>query len=84
MTGTESSPACLLRKLIRRFRPRLEPRDVSTATRVSSDIVIIGGDEPEKQRWQVSTRVNLTLGEQVEFAGFGFEGLGIELAMAPE
>jgi autotransporter translocation and assembly factor TamB len=53
---------------------RLEPKDISTATRVSKDSVIIGGEEPEKERWQVSTRVNLVLGEQVRLRGFGFEG----------
>ena len=53
---------------------RLEPKDISTATRVSNDSVVIGGDEPGEQRWQISTRVNLVLGEQVSFIGFGFEG----------
>ena len=53
---------------------RLEPRDISTATRVSRDSVVIGGSEASEQRWQISTRVNLTLGEQVSFIGFGFEG----------
>ncbi|MCP4769081.1 MAG: hypothetical protein GY875_22825 [Gammaproteobacteria bacterium] len=53
---------------------RLEPKDISTAIRVSNDSVIIGGDEPGEQRWKISTRVNLELGEQVSFIGFGFEG----------
>ncbi|MCP4469095.1 MAG: hypothetical protein GY815_00145 [Gammaproteobacteria bacterium] len=53
---------------------RLQPKDISTAARVSNDSVIIGGDEAREQRWQISTRVNLTLGEQVSFIGFGFEG----------
>ena len=53
---------------------RLEPKDISTATHVSRDSIVIGGDEPEEQRWQISTHVNLTLGEQVSFIGFGFDG----------
>jgi len=53
---------------------RLQPKDISTAARVSSDSVVIGGEEPSAQRWQISTLVNLALGEQVSFTGFGFEG----------
>jgi len=55
-------------------RAKLEPKDISTATHVSRDSIVIGGDEPEEQRWQISTHVNLTLGEQVSFIGFGFDG----------
>jgi autotransporter translocation and assembly factor TamB len=53
---------------------KLEPRDVSTATKVSSDTVIIGGEQAEEQPWEITTRVNLILGEKVTFFGFGFEG----------
>ncbi|MCP4333749.1 MAG: hypothetical protein GY785_13920 [Gammaproteobacteria bacterium] len=53
---------------------RLEPKDISTATRVSNDSVVIGGNESGEQRWQISTRVNLELGEQVSFIGYGFDG----------
>jgi autotransporter translocation and assembly factor TamB len=55
-------------------RANLQPKDISTATRVSNDSVIIGGEDSREQRWQVSTRVNLVLGEQVSLVGFGFEG----------
>jgi autotransporter translocation and assembly factor TamB len=53
---------------------RLEPKDMRTATRVSKDSIVIGGDEPREERWLISTRINLSLGEQVSFSGFGFEG----------
>ncbi len=53
---------------------KLHPKDISTANRVSRDSVIIGSEKPEEERWLVSTRVNLMLGERVTFYGFGFEG----------
>jgi translocation and assembly module TamB len=53
---------------------KLQPRDISTATRVSNDTVIIGGEQQVEESWLVSTRVNVTLGERVTFFGFGFEG----------
>jgi len=53
---------------------KLQPRDISTATRVSNDTVVIGSEQPEEQRWLVSTRVRLTLGKEVTFSGFGFDG----------
>lgn len=64
---------------------RLQPKDISNATRVSDDTVIIGRDQPEQEGWLVSTRVNLTLGERVSFFGFGFEGrLGGRLLLEDE
>jgi autotransporter translocation and assembly factor TamB len=53
---------------------KLQPRDFSSAARVSSDTVIIGGEQQPEESWLVSTRVNVTLGERVTFFGFGFEG----------
>jgi len=53
---------------------KLQPVDVSSAVRVSNDSVIIGGEKVDEERWQVSTRVNVILGERVTFFGFGFEG----------
>jgi autotransporter translocation and assembly factor TamB len=53
---------------------RLQPKDISTATRVSSDTVIIGSEQAPQEKWLVTTRVNLSLGERVTFFGFGFEG----------
>lgn len=53
---------------------KLQPKDISTATRVSDDVVIIGGEQQAQQKWLVTTRVRVTLGERVNFYGFGFEG----------
>jgi len=52
----------------------IEPRDVSTATRVSSDVVIVGGQQQVKEKWGVISRVNLALGDRVHFFGYGLEG----------
>ncbi len=53
---------------------KLQPKDISTAARVSNDTVIIGSEKPPDERWLVTTRVNVILGERVTFFGFGFEG----------
>ena len=53
---------------------RLQPRDISTAAKVSSDTVVIGMEKPAEERWLVTTRVNVILGDRVTFFGFGFEG----------
>ena len=64
---------------------KLQPRDVSTAARVSSDTIVIGQEQPEEEQWLITTRVNLTLGERVTFYGFGFEGkLGGRLLVEDE
>ena len=52
---------------------KLQPRDVSSAARVSKDTVIVRDEPQVEERWQVTTRVNVTLGERVTFFGFGFE-----------
>ena len=53
---------------------KLQPTDVSTAAQVSSDVVISGGDQVAEEKWAMTTRVRLILGEQVTVFGFGFEG----------
>lgn len=53
---------------------RLQPKDTTTAVSVSDDAVIIGGKEPIEEKWSIQTKVRLTLGERVNFYGFGFEG----------
>ena len=52
---------------------KLQPRDVSTAARVSNDTVIIGAEQAPEEKWLVTTRVRLTLGDRVTFFGFGFD-----------
>jgi translocation and assembly module TamB len=53
---------------------KLQPKDISTATKVSNDTVIIGSEPVKELPWEITTRVNLMLGERVTFFGFGFEG----------
>jgi len=53
---------------------KLQPKDISTATKVSNDTVIIGSEPAKEEPWKITTRVNLVLGERVTFYGFGFEG----------
>jgi translocation and assembly module TamB len=64
---------------------RLRPKDVSSAVRVSNDTVVIGSQKPPDEKWLVTTRVNLSLGDRVTFYGFGFEGdLGGRLLIEDE
>lgn len=61
---------------------RLQPKDVTTAARVSEDVVIVGGEERVEEKWQISSRVRVTLGDRVSLYGFGFEGrLGGDLLL---
>lgn len=53
---------------------KLQPKDVTTAARVSDDAVIIGAEQVDEEKWSVFTNVRLTLGERIHFYGFGFEG----------
>jgi len=53
---------------------RLQPRDVTTAARVSNDVVIIGEEQERSERWLVSSNVRVILGERVRFFGYGFDG----------
>ena len=53
---------------------KLQPKDITTAARVSDDAVIVGGEIPTEDNWLLDAQVRLTLGERVHFYGFGFEG----------
>ncbi|MDJ0776825.1 MAG: translocation/assembly module TamB domain-containing protein [Gammaproteobacteria bacterium] len=53
---------------------RLQPRDLSSARRVSADAVVIGGEQPQQRRWQINSSVRLVLGDRVSFYGYGFDG----------
>lgn len=53
---------------------RLEPIDISRGARVSADAVVISDDPATADKWTVTSRVRLSLGERVSFYGFGFEG----------
>lgn len=64
---------------------RLQPKDLSTAARVSEDVVIVGQEQSAAEKWSITTRVRLTLGERVTFYGFGFDGrLGGSLLLEDE
>ena len=53
---------------------RLQPRDLSTAARVSADTDVIGAEQQPARRWQITSSVRLVLGDRVSFFGYGFEG----------
>ena len=64
---------------------KLQPKDVTTASRVSADAVIIGDEQTMVEKWSIVSKVRLTLGERVDFFGFGFEGrLGGSLLLEDE
>jgi translocation and assembly module TamB len=52
----------------------LEPRDYSSAVRVSDDVIIIGDQSVEDRRWKIVSHVRILLGDRVHFFGYGFEG----------
>ncbi len=53
---------------------KLQPRDITSADKVSTDTVIIGGEKPAEKPWQITSKINLVLGERVSFFGYGFDG----------
>lgn len=54
---------------------KLQPKDVSRATPISDDVTITNvADADISRKWLIYSNVRLTLGEQVTFFGFGFEG----------
>ena len=64
---------------------KLQPKDITTAARVSDDTIIVGGAEEPEPKWIITTRINVILGERVSFFGFGFEGqLGGNLQVEEE
>jgi translocation and assembly module TamB len=63
----------------------LRPKDITTAARASNDSVILDANQAAVEKWLVNTRIRLTLGERVNFFGFGFEGrLGGSLLLEDE
>lgn len=57
-------------------RAKLQPKDLSSAVKVSEDVVIVGESlEPTaSEQWRITSTVRVVLGERVSFYGFGFEG----------
>ncbi|MBI3188192.1 MAG: translocation/assembly module TamB domain-containing protein [Gammaproteobacteria bacterium] len=64
---------------------KLQPKDITMAANVSDDVVIVGGEETSEQKWLLTSKIRLTLGDRVNFFGFGFEGrLGGSLLLEDE
>ena len=53
---------------------KLHPKDITTAERISNDVVIIGSEKINEEKWLIHTKVRLILGDRVHFSGFGFDG----------
>jgi translocation and assembly module TamB len=53
---------------------RLQPKDITTAAHVSDDAIILGDELTAIEKWAVTSNIRLTLGDRVNFYGFGFEG----------
>ncbi len=53
---------------------RLQPKDITTAAHVSDDVIILDDELTPTEEWAVTSSIRLTLGNRVNFYGFGFEG----------
>lgn len=53
---------------------RIEPRDLSGAVTPSKDVVLVNQEQAPPPGWAVSSRVQVSLGDKVQFNGFGLKG----------
>jgi len=53
---------------------RIEPVDLSQAVSTSPDEVIVGETPPELERWRVSSRISVILGDDIKIDAYGFKG----------
>ena len=56
---------------------RLRPKNLKSRAGVSSDVIIVDAQqvsEPEEERWQVSSNIRLSLGNDVTIDGYGLKG----------
>ncbi|MGH8307170.1 MAG: translocation/assembly module TamB domain-containing protein [Gammaproteobacteria bacterium] len=54
---------------------KLRPRDLSKTAQISSDQVIVGENgEPSSEKWHVHAQVRISMGQDVDFSGFGLTG----------
>lgn len=55
---------------------RLRPRDLKTRAGVSSDVIIVDAQQVagHEERWQVSSNIRLSLGDDVTIDGYGLKG----------
>ncbi|MDH5327934.1 MAG: translocation/assembly module TamB domain-containing protein [Gammaproteobacteria bacterium] len=56
-------------------KAKLQPKDISTAIQPSGDVIIVDREQEEPQKWNIRNNVRLSLGDNVTFYGFGFDGL---------
>jgi translocation and assembly module TamB len=52
----------------------IEPVDLSQAVSTSPDEVIVGETPPEPERWRVSSRITVTLGDDIKIDAYGLKG----------
>ena len=50
------------------------PIDLRQAVRVSPDEIVIGETDPEPERWRISSRISISLGENVAVDAYGLKG----------
>ncbi len=69
-------PELLLTGEIHVPHARLRPRDITTRTGVSRDVIIVREEAPEvaDERWRVTSDIRLSLGDDVSIDGFGLTG----------
>jgi len=53
---------------------RIEPVDLSQAVSTSPDEVIVGETPPELERWRVSSRISVILGDDIKIDAYGLTG----------
>ena len=55
---------------------RLRPKNLSTRAGISSDVIIVDAEQvaEAKERWQVSSNIRLSLGDNVTIDGYGLKG----------
>jgi translocation and assembly module TamB len=77
LTLERDSQAIRLKGRIEVPYARLRPRELpSSAVSVSSDLVVVGGDEPQQRAFdpRLSAQLRVVLGDRVSFDGFGLRG----------
>jgi translocation and assembly module TamB len=77
LTLERDSQAIRLKGRIEIPYARLRPRELpSSAVSVSTDLVVVGGDEPQQRAFdpRLSAKLRVVLGDRVSFDGFGLRG----------
>jgi translocation and assembly module TamB len=59
---------------VRIDRARIEPVDLTQALSTSPDEIVVGETPPEPERWRVSSRIAVTLGDDVRIDAYGLKG----------